>query len=115
MIVVHQGVDREKLMLKQSPGMLAALASAIAPYPRTSDLGAVIQASSRSLPFQVRYRSVVAITSMVTRRVVTAEGADDLTTALRQMMADAPLARAINNAISLVNVTFNRSVNSTQS
>jgi hypothetical protein len=54
---------------------------------------------------------------MVTRRIVTAEGADDLTRALRQMMAgaDAPLARAINNAISLINVTLNRSVNLTQS
>ena len=49
MIVVHQGVDREKLVREQSPGISAALASAIALYPRTSDLGAVIHASSRSL------------------------------------------------------------------
>jgi hypothetical protein len=97
--------------------MSAAFASAIALYPRTFDFGAVIQASSWSLPLQVQYHWVIAIASMVTRRIVTAEGADDLTRALRQMMAgaDAPLARAINNAISLINVTLNRSVNLTQS
>jgi hypothetical protein len=117
MIVVHQGVDREKLMNELSPGISAALASAIALYPRTSDLGAVMQASSRSLPLQVRYRWVIAVNSMVARRVVAAEDAARLTSALGQMMAgaDAPLARAINNAISLISVTFNRSVNSTQS